>query len=85
MKPVDKLQAEPRRIGDDDLRQLFLDARPHNGWLDKPVSDAMRLLSPRTIRPGTPDVHDFGLTGPRLRYATHAITDDNTGKLNPCG
>jgi 3-hydroxypropanoate dehydrogenase len=41
MKPVDKLQTEPRRIGDDDLRQLFLDARTHNGWLDKPVSDAI--------------------------------------------
>jgi len=33
--------AAPRRIEDGDLRQLFLDARTHNGWLDKPVPDTM--------------------------------------------
>jgi len=32
------LSASPR-IDDSGLRQLFLDARTHNGWLDKPVPD----------------------------------------------
>jgi 3-hydroxypropanoate dehydrogenase len=41
MKPLDTTLAGSRRIDDDDLRQLFLDARTHNGWLDKPVPDAM--------------------------------------------
>jgi 3-hydroxypropanoate dehydrogenase len=41
MKPPDTMVAGPRRIEDQDLRQLFLDARTHNGWLDKPVSDAV--------------------------------------------
>jgi len=41
MKPLDAMLAEPRRIEDSDLRQLFLDARTHNGWLDKPVPDAV--------------------------------------------
>src|SRR5258708_23805049 len=30
-----------RRIDDSRLRQLFLEARSHNGWLDKPVPDSM--------------------------------------------
>ena len=25
----------------DEWRQLFLDARTHNGWLDQPVDDAL--------------------------------------------
>jgi 3-hydroxypropanoate dehydrogenase len=29
------------RIDDSSLRQLFLDARTHNSWLDKPVPDSM--------------------------------------------
>jgi len=41
MKPLDTMLPEPRRIEDSDLRQLFLDARTHNGWLDKPVPDTM--------------------------------------------
>src|SRR5258705_3059943 len=41
MKPVHALLTGSRRIEDDDLRQLFLDARTHNGWLDKPVPDAV--------------------------------------------
>ncbi len=41
MKPFDTLPTEPRRIEDDDLRQLFLDARTHNAWLDKPVPDTV--------------------------------------------
>jgi 3-hydroxypropanoate dehydrogenase len=41
MKPVDTMPVKPRRIGDGDLRQLFLDARTHNGWLDKPVPDSV--------------------------------------------
>jgi 3-hydroxypropanoate dehydrogenase len=41
MKPLDTMLVGPRRIEDDDLRQLFLDARTHNGWLDKPVPDAV--------------------------------------------
>jgi 3-hydroxypropanoate dehydrogenase len=41
MKPVDTMPVKPRRIGDGDLRQLFLDARTHNGWLDKPVPDGV--------------------------------------------
>jgi 3-hydroxypropanoate dehydrogenase len=39
MKPSATLLIEPRRIEDDDLRQLFLDARTHNGWLHKAVPD----------------------------------------------
>src|SRR6476646_2748606 len=41
MKPLGTLLTEPRRIEDADLNQLFLDARTHNGWLDKPVPDTM--------------------------------------------
>jgi 3-hydroxypropanoate dehydrogenase len=41
MKARDATLAGSRRIDDDDLRQLFLDARTHNGWLDKPVPDAV--------------------------------------------
>jgi len=41
MKPLDRLLTEPRRIEDDHLRQLFLDARTHNAWLDTPVPDTV--------------------------------------------
>jgi len=41
MKPLHALLTGSRRIEDDDLRQLFLDARTHNGWLDKPVPDTV--------------------------------------------
>jgi len=41
MMLADTTLAERRRIEDGDLRQLFLDARTHNGWLDKPVPDAV--------------------------------------------
>jgi len=37
MKPLDTLLTGSRRIKESDLRQLFLDARTHNGWLDKTV------------------------------------------------
>jgi 3-hydroxypropanoate dehydrogenase len=39
MNAMDRMLTESRRIGGDALRQIFLDARTHNGWLDKPVSD----------------------------------------------
>ena len=39
MKPLHAVLTGSRRIENDDLRQLFLDARTHNGWLDKPVPD----------------------------------------------
>jgi len=41
MKSPDTSLTEPQRIADDSLRQLFLDARTHNGGLDKPVPDAI--------------------------------------------
>src|SRR5258707_14421944 len=41
MKPLHALLTGSRRIEDDDLRQLFLDARTHNGWLDKAVADTV--------------------------------------------
>jgi 3-hydroxypropanoate dehydrogenase len=41
MKSPDALLTEPRPIEDECLRRLFLDARTHNGWLDKPVPDAI--------------------------------------------
>jgi len=41
MNPSDTSLTEPRRIREDDLRQLFLDARTHNVWLDKPVPDSV--------------------------------------------
>ena len=41
MQSLDTMPSVPRRIDDSCLRQLFLDARTHNGWLDKPVPDSM--------------------------------------------
>ena len=41
MKPLDTLLTGSRRIKESDLRQLFLDARTHNGWLDKTVPDSV--------------------------------------------
>lgn len=41
MKPLDILLTETRRIENDGLRQLFLNARTHNAWLDKPVPDSV--------------------------------------------
>ena len=41
MKPSDTSLIESRRIQLGDLRQLFLDARTHNVWLDKPVPDSV--------------------------------------------
>src|SRR5882672_7822665 len=41
MKPLYALSTEPRRIEDDDLHQLFLNARTHNAWLDKAVPDTV--------------------------------------------
>jgi 3-hydroxypropanoate dehydrogenase len=41
VKLQDTGPTESRRIDDSDFRRLFLDARTHNGWLDKPVPDAM--------------------------------------------
>jgi len=41
MTPADAILNGPRRLRDVDLRQLFMDARTHNGWLDKPVPDGM--------------------------------------------
>ena len=41
MQPLDTVPGAPRRIDDSSLRQLLLDARTHNGWLDKPVPDSM--------------------------------------------
>jgi 3-hydroxypropanoate dehydrogenase len=41
MKSPDALLTEPRPIEDEYLRRLFLDARTHNGWIDKPVPDAI--------------------------------------------
>ena len=41
MKPVDTFLTGSRRIKESDLRQLFLDARTHNGWLDKLVPDSV--------------------------------------------
>ena len=41
MKPADTLLTGSRRIKESDLRQLFLDARTHNGWLDNPVPDTV--------------------------------------------
>jgi 3-hydroxypropanoate dehydrogenase len=39
MQPLDTVPSASSRIDDSGLRQLFLDARTHNGWLDKPVPD----------------------------------------------
>src|SRR5436190_5126534 len=41
MTPADAFLNGSRRMPDVDLRQLFMDARTHNGWLDKPVPDGM--------------------------------------------
>jgi 3-hydroxypropanoate dehydrogenase len=41
MQPLDTVPSASPRIDDSGLRQLFLDARTHNGWLDKPVPDSM--------------------------------------------
>ena len=41
MNSLDALLTEPRSIEDKSLRQLFPDARTQNGWLDKPVPDAV--------------------------------------------
>jgi 3-hydroxypropanoate dehydrogenase len=41
MKSLDILLTETRHIENDGLRQLFLNARTHNAWLDKPVSDTV--------------------------------------------
>jgi len=41
MQSLDTVSSAPRRIDDSALGQLFLDARTHNGWLDKPVPDSM--------------------------------------------
>src|SRR5712671_4463761 len=41
MQAMDTMPSGSRRIDDNGLRQLFLDARTHNGWLDKPVPDSM--------------------------------------------
>src|SRR5882724_551947 len=41
MQPLDTKPNVARRIDDSSLRQLFLEARTHNGWLDKPVPDSM--------------------------------------------
>jgi len=41
MKPPDTLLTGSRRVNESVLRQLFLDARTHNGWLDKSVPDSL--------------------------------------------
>ena len=41
MQSPDTVPSAPRRIDDSGLRQLFLDARTHNGWLDPPLPDSM--------------------------------------------
>src|SRR5882724_946850 len=41
MQPLDTVPSASPRIDDSSLRQLFMDARTHNGWLDKPVPDGM--------------------------------------------
>ena len=41
MQSLDTMPSAPRRIDDSGLCQLFLDARTHNGWLDKPLPDSM--------------------------------------------
>lgn len=41
MKHLDKVPTDARRIEDEALRQLFVDARTHNGWLGKPVPDSI--------------------------------------------
>src|SRR2546421_9436869 len=39
MQSMDAMPGRSRGIDHSGLRQLFLDARTHNGWLDKPVPD----------------------------------------------
>jgi len=41
MQSMDTMPSGSRRIDDSTLRQLFLDARTHIGWLDKPVPDSL--------------------------------------------
>src|SRR5712672_4630919 len=41
MQSLDTVPSASPRIDDSGLRQLFLDARTHNGWLDKPVPDTV--------------------------------------------
>src|SRR5713226_6624605 len=41
MIPADAFLNGSRRPRDVDLHQLFMDARTHNDWLDKPVPDGM--------------------------------------------
>jgi 3-hydroxypropanoate dehydrogenase len=41
MTPADAPLNGSRRLQDVDLRQLFIDARTHNGWLNRPVPDGM--------------------------------------------
>lgn len=41
MTPTHALPNGSRRLQDADLRQLFMDARTHNGWLDAPMPDDM--------------------------------------------
>ena len=41
MQAMDAMPSGSRRIDDSTFRQLFLDARTHNGWLDKPVADGV--------------------------------------------
>jgi len=41
MQAMDTMPGGSRRIDDNGLRQLFLDARTHNGWLDKPAPDSL--------------------------------------------
>jgi 3-hydroxypropanoate dehydrogenase len=41
MKPSDTSLIESWRVQEHDLRRLFLDARTHNVWLNKPVPDSL--------------------------------------------
>ena len=41
MRPSHTSLIKSRRIQEDDVRQLFLDARTHNAWLDHPVPDSV--------------------------------------------
>lgn len=41
MQPLSREPNSARRVDENGLRELFLDARTHNAWLDKPVPDSM--------------------------------------------
>lgn len=41
MLPPNREASAPRRTNESGLRELFLDARTHNAWLDVPVPDSM--------------------------------------------